>query len=138
MNKKTTNQLTSLASRIGKFAIRNSLQIGFTDIDFYEYDWKIQVYLLDRTENQWMISIKHKNHLNFKMELSGYSNLIQYEWNMTQEVFNDMVVQVTKIVEKIEMEEDGQEEIEFQYNCIKSQIQDLQNELSEIAKKMNS
>ena len=135
MNQKTTNQFISLSTRLAKYAIRNSFSIGHTEIKPEESTLLVRIYLAERTEDRWSISFQ--NRITYKsIEVAGYSTKFNYDWNLTQKDFDEMIVQLIEITAKLESEEDGQDEVLIQYNTIKSQIQDLQNELSEISKKL--
>lgn len=135
MNQKTTNQFISLATRLAKYAIRNSFSIGHTEIKPQESTMILKIYLAERTDDRWSISFQ--NRITYaSIEVAGYSNKFNYDWNLTQKDFDEMIVQLIEITAKLESEEDGQDEVLIQYNTIKSQIQDLQNELSEISKKL--
>jgi exonuclease VII small subunit len=135
MNQKTTNQFISLASRLAKYAIRNSFSIGHTEIKPQESTMLVKIYLAERTDDRWSISFQ--NRITYEsIEVAGYSKKFNYDWNLTQKDFDEMIVQLIEITAKLESEEDGQDEVLIQYNTIKSQIQDLQNELSEISKKL--
>jgi hypothetical protein len=135
MNQKTTNQFISLSTRLAKYAIRNSFSIGHTEIKPEESTLLVRIYLAERTEDRW--SITFQNRITYKsIEVAGYSTKFNYDWNLTQKDFDEMIVQSIEIIAKLEAEEEGQDEVLIQYNTIKSQIQDLQNELSEISKKL--
>lgn len=135
MNQKTTNQFISLSTRLAKYAIRNSFSIGHTEIKPEESTMLVRIYLAERTEDKW--SINFQNRITYKsIEVAGYSTKFNYDWNLTQKDFDEMIVQSIEIIAKLEAEEEGQDEVLIQYNTIKSQIQDLQNELSEISKKL--
>jgi hypothetical protein len=136
MNQKTTNQFISLSTRLAKYAIRNSFSIGHTEIKPEESTLNVRIYLSNRNdENSW--SITFQNRMTYKsIEVAGYSTKFNYDWNLTQKDFDEMIVQSIEIIAKLEAEEEGQDEVLIQYNTIKSQIQDLQNELSEISKKL--
>jgi len=135
MNQKTTNQFISLSTRLAKYAIRNSFSIGHTEIKPQESTMLVRIYLAERTDDRWSISFQ--NRITYaSIEVAGYSKKFTYDWNLTQKDFDEMIVQLIEITAKLESEEEGQDEVLIQYNTIKSQIQDLQNELSEISKKL--